>query len=151
MNLSTLTEFITGSPRRVHLIGVAGSGMSGIAALVLALGHRVSGSDKAETVEVERLKKKGLQFFRPHQAGEVKDAELVVYSSAIKPGNIAYDLHESVTDHSKMVFVEQWENAEALGPHRAAEHSKAFGRVVVKCLAAPPRIEVITPQKVDVR
>jgi UDP-N-acetylmuramate--L-alanine ligase/UDP-N-acetylenolpyruvoylglucosamine reductase len=91
MNLATLTEFITGTPRRVHLIGVAGSGMSGIAALVLALGHRVSGSDKAETVEVERLKKKGLQFFRPHQAGEVKDAELVVYSSAIKPGNIAFD------------------------------------------------------------
>ena len=68
-----------------------------------------------------------------------------------EPGNIAYDLHESVTDHSKMVFVEQWENAEALGPHRAAEHSKAFGRVVVKCLAAPPRIEIITPEKVDVR
>jgi UDP-N-acetylmuramate--alanine ligase len=91
MNLATLTEFLTGAPRRVHLIGVAGSGMSGIAALVLALGHRVSGSDKAETSEVERLKKKGLQFFRPHQSGEVRDAELVVYSSAIKPGNIAYD------------------------------------------------------------
>ena len=39
-----------------------------------------------------------------------------------EPGNIAYDLHESVTDHSKMVFVEQWESAEALVPHRAAEH-----------------------------
>ena len=36
-----------------------------------------------------------------------------------EPGNIAYDLHESVTDPSKMVFVEQWENAEALVPHRA--------------------------------
>ena len=68
-----------------------------------------------------------------------------------EPGNIAYDLHESVTDHSKMVFVEQWENAEALVPHRTAEHVKAFGRVVVKCLASPPRIEVITPEKVDVR
>jgi quinol monooxygenase YgiN len=38
-----------------------------------------------------------------------------------EPGNIAYDLHESVTDPAKMVFVEQWENAEALVPHRAAE------------------------------
>ena len=35
-----------------------------------------------------------------------------------EPGNIAYDLHESVTDPAKMVFVEQWENAEALVPHR---------------------------------
>jgi quinol monooxygenase YgiN len=68
-----------------------------------------------------------------------------------EPGNIAYDLHESVTDHGKMVFVEQWQNAEALVPHRAAEHMKTFGRVAVKCFSAPPKIEVITPEKVDVR
>jgi quinol monooxygenase YgiN len=66
-------------------------------------------------------------------------------------GNMAYDLHESVTDPTKMVFVEQWENAEALVPHRSAEHMKAFGRVVVKCIKAPPVIEVITPEKVAVR
>ena len=68
-----------------------------------------------------------------------------------EPGNIAYDLHESVTDPAKMVFVEQWENAEALGPHRGAEHMKTFGRVAVKCMSAPPKIEIITPEKVDVR
>ena len=68
-----------------------------------------------------------------------------------EPGNIAYDLHESVTDHSKMVFVEQWENMEALGPHRAAEHMKTFGRVAVKCMTAPPKIEYITPAKVETR
>ena len=50
-------------------------------------------------------------------------------------GNIAYDLHESVTDPTKMVFVEQWENAEALVPHRGAEHMKTFGRVAVKCMS----------------
>lgn len=43
------------------------------------------------------------------------------------------------------------ENAEALVPHRSAEHMKAFGRVVVKCIKAPPVIEVITPEKVEVR
>ena len=68
-----------------------------------------------------------------------------------EPGNIAYDLHESVTDPAKMVFVEQWENAEALVPHRGADHMKVFGRVAVKCMTAPPKIEVITPEKVDVR
>jgi quinol monooxygenase YgiN len=68
-----------------------------------------------------------------------------------EPGNIAYDLHESVTDPSKMVFVEQWDNADALVPHRTAEHMKTFGRVAVKCMAAPPKIEIITPEKVDVR
>jgi len=91
MQLSELTTLLTGPARRVHLIGVAGSGMSGIASLLLALGHRVSGSDKVDTVEVERLEKKGLQFRMPHQAGETGGADLVVYSSAIKPGNVAFD------------------------------------------------------------
>jgi quinol monooxygenase YgiN len=68
-----------------------------------------------------------------------------------EPGNIAYDLHESVTDPSKMVFVEQWENAEALVPHRGMEHMKTFGRVAVQCMSAPPKIEVITPEKVEIR
>jgi quinol monooxygenase YgiN len=68
-----------------------------------------------------------------------------------EPGNIAYDMHESVTDPSKMVFVEQWENAEALGPHGKADHMRTFGRVAVKCMTAPPKIEVITPASVVVR
>ena len=84
-------------------------------------------------------------------------AELIAAATACiqetrkEPGNIAYDLHESVTDPTKMVFVEQWENPEALVPHRTTDHMKAFGRVVVKCISAPPKIEIITPAKVDVR
>ena len=81
----------SGTPRRIHLIGVAGSGMSGIAALLLGLGHHVSGSDKVDTVEVDRLKKKGLRFHSPHSAECVSDAEIVLYSSAIKAGNPAFD------------------------------------------------------------
>jgi quinol monooxygenase YgiN len=68
-----------------------------------------------------------------------------------EPGNIAYDMNESVTDPARMVFVEQWENAEAMGPHGKADHMKAFGRIAVKCMTAPPKIEIITPEKVDVR
>ena len=66
-------------------------------------------------------------------------------------GCLAYDLHESVSDASKLVFVERWESADCLEPHRKSDHMKAFGRVAVNCFAAPPRIEVITPEKVDVR
>jgi UDP-N-acetylmuramate--alanine ligase len=88
----TLAGMLLGSnPLKIHLIGVAGSGMSGIAALLLALGHRVSGSDKSDTAEVERLRRKGLVFRTPHGADLVADADLVVYSSAIRPGNPAYD------------------------------------------------------------
>ena len=78
-------------PRRVHLIGVAGSGMSGVAGLLLALGHRVSGSDKVDSTEVRRLVKEGLAFHCPHAAHLVHDVDAVVYSSAVKAGNPAYD------------------------------------------------------------
>ena len=84
-------DLLHSGPLRVHLIGVAGSGMSGIAGLLLALGHRVSGSDKTDSGEVARLKTAGLVFHTPHRAELVHDADLVIYSSAIKPGNPAFD------------------------------------------------------------
>ena len=50
-------------PMRIDLIGVAGSGMSGLALLLLALGHKVSGSDNATKLETVRLQKHGREFF----------------------------------------------------------------------------------------
>src|SRR5205807_1133572 len=82
-----LARFLTREHHRIHLIGVAGSGMSGIAALLLELGHQVSGSDKSISVEVERLRRLGLQFFQQHRAQDAADAELIVYSSAIRADN----------------------------------------------------------------
>ncbi len=84
-------DLLQSEPLRVHLIGVAGSGMSGIAGLLLALGHRVSGSDKTDSGEVARLKTAGLVFHTPHRAELVHDVDVVIYSSAIKPGNPAFD------------------------------------------------------------
>ena len=66
-------------------------------------------------------------------------------------GCISYELFESTTDPNKLVFVEQWQSAECLPLHSKSDHMKAFGRVAVKCMTAPPKIEVITPEKVDVR
>ena len=83
----SLSRFLTREHHRIHLIGVAGSGMSGIAALLLELGHQVSGSDKSISLEVERLQRLGLQFFPQHRAQDAVEAELIVYSSAIKPDN----------------------------------------------------------------
>ena len=76
---------------RVHLIGVAGSGMSGLAALLLELGHSVSGSDRVSTLETQRLQKAGLTFHCPQHDREVDGADMVIYSSAVKPGNPAYE------------------------------------------------------------
>ncbi|MFP6873064.1 MAG: UDP-N-acetylmuramate--L-alanine ligase [Verrucomicrobiales bacterium] len=76
---------------RIHLIGVAGSGMSGVASLLIELGHRVSGSDRVRTRETERLQRAGLDFHCPHSIETLSDAQLVIFSSAIKSGNIVYD------------------------------------------------------------
>jgi UDP-N-acetylmuramate--L-alanine ligase/UDP-N-acetylenolpyruvoylglucosamine reductase len=91
MTTKQLADLFHGASRRIHLIGVAGSGMSGIAALLLALGHRVSGSDKVDTVEVKRLQSLGLDFHTPQRADDVVEAQLVIYSSAIREGNAAFD------------------------------------------------------------
>jgi quinol monooxygenase YgiN len=86
-----------------------------------------------------------------------KRAELIAAAKACiaetrkEAGNIAYDLHESITDPARLVFVEQWENVEALEPHRKADHMRTFGRVAVQCFDAPPKIEIITPADVVVR
>ena len=86
-----LAEFLLEDPKRIHLIGVAGSGMSGIAGLLLALGHRVSGCDRVSTLETRRLETLGLKFYLPQTEETVRGAELVVYSSAIRSGNPAFD------------------------------------------------------------
>ena len=86
-----LAEFLLSNPKRIHLIGVAGSGMSGIAGLLLALGHRVSGCDRVSSLETRRLETLGLKFYLPQTEETVRGAELIVYSSAIRCGNLAFD------------------------------------------------------------
>ncbi len=76
-------------PLRVHLVGVAGSGMSGLALLLLGMGHRVSGSDMVTSGETQLMQGLGLVFSSPHRADEVHAADVVVYSSAIREENVA--------------------------------------------------------------
>src|SRR5438876_3122215 len=82
-----LLRFLTQEHHRIHLVGVAGSGMSGLAALLIELGHTVSGSDKASTMETDRLKRLGLRFYEQHRPEDACTADLVVFSSAIKSDN----------------------------------------------------------------
>src|SRR5213592_1303758 len=82
-----LQRFLTQERHRIHLVGVAGSGMSGLAALLIELGHTVSGSDKVTTMETDRLQRLGLHFYEQHRPEQADAAELVVFSSAIKNDN----------------------------------------------------------------
>ncbi len=74
-------------PAKIHLIGVAGSGMSGLALMLLEMGHKVSGSDRVSSDETERLKGLGLDFSSPHAPEKAAAADIVIYSSAIRQDN----------------------------------------------------------------
>lgn len=71
----------------VHLIAVGGSSMSGIARVLAGLGHRVSGSDSADSPVLESLAQAGVTVYVGHHADQVGDVDTVVYNSAIRPDN----------------------------------------------------------------
>jgi UDP-N-acetylmuramate--alanine ligase len=73
--------------RRVHFVGIGGVGMCGLAEILADLGCRVSGSDVQEGPALERLRSRGVEVALGHAAGQLGDADVVVVSSAIRPGN----------------------------------------------------------------
>jgi UDP-N-acetylmuramate--alanine ligase len=73
--------------QRVHLVGIGGIGMSGIAEVLLTLGYSVSGSDVRPSNITERLQKLGATIYEGHQASNADGAHVVVTSSAVKPDN----------------------------------------------------------------
>src|ERR1051325_10924801 len=87
MNLNELAELLHGKPRNLHFIGIGGAGMSGVAKLCLALGHRVTGSDLAINEEVQRLRRRGVLVEEGHRKENLRSADLVIHSSAIKRDN----------------------------------------------------------------
>lgn len=73
--------------KHVHFVGIGGSGMSGIAEVLINLGYRVSGSDIAENIATIRLRDLGARVYVGHAAHQLTTADVVVMSSAIKPDN----------------------------------------------------------------
>ncbi len=73
--------------RRIHFVGIGGSGMSGIAEVLVNLGYQVSGSDLAANAATKRLAGLGVHVFSGHEAGHVQGADAVVVSSAVQADN----------------------------------------------------------------
>jgi UDP-N-acetylmuramate--alanine ligase len=78
---------VLGKTRRVHFVGVGGSGMSGIAELLANLGYEVTGSDAKRTEVTARLAKLGVTVWEGHAADRVARADVVVTSSAVPATN----------------------------------------------------------------
>ena len=71
----------------IHFVGIGGIGMSGIAEVLINLGHAVQGSDASDNANVKRLREHGAKVFVGHDAANLGDAAVVVVSTAIKRDN----------------------------------------------------------------
>lgn len=72
-----------GRTKKLHFVGIGGSGMSGIAEILLNMGYEVTGSDLSRSETVERLSSAGAKVAIGHQAENVEDADVLVISSAV--------------------------------------------------------------------
>lgn len=73
--------------KRVHFIGIGGSGMSGLARIAISHGIKVSGSDSSDSSVLSALRALGAEVFIGHAAENIQGADLIVFSNAIKPSN----------------------------------------------------------------
>ncbi|HYR05801.1 MAG TPA: UDP-N-acetylmuramate--L-alanine ligase, partial [Gallionella sp.] len=73
--------------KHLHFVGIGGSGMNGIAEVLLNLGFQVSGSDLAESAVTQRLRQLGATVYLGHAGGHLANADAVVVSTAVKVDN----------------------------------------------------------------
>lgn len=83
MNYDSLMNKI----KRIHFIGIGGSGMCPLAEILRSEGYELSGSDMNEGETLDRIKSYGIPVFMGHDAKNIEGAELIVYSAAIKENN----------------------------------------------------------------
>ncbi|MFQ5716925.1 MAG: UDP-N-acetylmuramate--L-alanine ligase [Nitrospinales bacterium] len=76
-----------GKTKRIHFIGIGGSGMSGIAEVLMNMGYQVTGSDLGKTGVTDYLERAGAEISYRHQPENVRDAQVVVVSNAVKADN----------------------------------------------------------------
>jgi UDP-N-acetylmuramate--alanine ligase len=83
-----INSLFRGRIKRIHLVGIGGIGMSGIARVLIDSGFIVSGSDISKSQETSNLRSLGARIFIGHHENNVLDADVVVFSSAVPPDNV---------------------------------------------------------------
>jgi UDP-N-acetylmuramate--alanine ligase len=85
MSNSTIqTQPVFGRTRHIHMVGIGGIGMSGMAEILLLRGYQVSGSDQSKSETTDRLEELGANIFYQHAPDNIEGADVVVYTSAVK-------------------------------------------------------------------
>ena len=131
--------------RRIHLVGVGGIGMSGIAELLVSLGYEVSGSDLRRSAHTERLERLGVRVDEGHAAAQVGAAELVVVSTAVPVENPERRAAETrgipvVTRGAALAALTELRRAIAVvGSHGKTTVTAMIAHVLDSCGARPDR------------
>ena len=126
---------LTGITRnnRIHLLGVGGSGMIGIARILLKQGFDVSGSDLNDSDELQILKSLGLRLQNNHSPNLIKDAELIIVSSAISANN----LELIYANKNKIIVIPRSEMLSSLmKPFRSIAVAGSHGKTTTTSLIA---------------
>jgi len=96
-----------GKVQRIHFVGIGGSGMSGIAEVLINMGYTVTGSDMRESAVTDRLRSLGGTLFLGHTAAQVQGADVVVKSTAVPNSNVeistALENHIPVIPRAEML------------------------------------------------
>jgi UDP-N-acetylmuramate--alanine ligase len=101
MSKTIQTQPVFGRTRQIHMVGIGGIGMSGIAEILLLRGYKVTGSDSSLSETTERLEELGATIFKGHKASNIEGADVVVYTSAVK----AEDNEETAAALAKQIPV----------------------------------------------
>lgn len=83
MSKQIQTQPVFGRTRHIHMVGIGGIGMSGMAEILLHKGYRVTGSDANMGETIERLQELGAEVFIGHDEANIEGADVVVYTSAV--------------------------------------------------------------------
>lgn len=99
--------FEMGQIKHIHFVGVGGVGMAGIAEVLLSQGYRVSGSDLSDNGLTKRLRSVGAEIYQGHHADHIKNADVIVRSSAVSIDNIelmtARERHIPIVPRAEML------------------------------------------------
>lgn len=84
MSKKIQTQPVFGRTRHIHMVGIGGIGMSGMAEILLLRDYKVTGSDKSDSETTRRLENLGATIYKDHKASNIDGADVVVYTSAVK-------------------------------------------------------------------
>ena len=80
----------------------------------------------------------------------MEGARACIAETVKETGCLLYDCHASVGDPTRFVFVEKWESRDALTAHAKSDHLKAWRKLSASYVNGPTKVEIVTPEKVDV-